>query len=254
MKSYSRRILGTRVDALTMEETINEAIRLIDLQASAQHVVVNAAKLVAAVTDERLRSIIDGCSIVNADGQAVVWASRILGRPLPERVTGIDFMNNLIDVSTSRNYGIYLLGADPEVSSAVEQELVLRGATVVGRSHGFWRSQRTDEDLVNEIASLRPDVLFVALPSPMKENFLAENLRKIPTGLCVGVGGSFDVIAGRTKRAPVWMQRLGIEWFYRLAQEPRRMFKRYLVGNSKFIVYVAQEWISLKRASQRGIS
>ncbi|MFL4479382.1 WecB/TagA/CpsF family glycosyltransferase [Paeniglutamicibacter sp. ORCA_105] len=239
------------MDALTMDESIDEAIRLIETRQSAQHVVVNAAKLVAAVADDDLRAIIDGCSIVNADGQAVVWASRLLGCPLPERVTGIDFMNRLVDVAAQRGYGIFLLGAEPDVLAAVEEEFVRRGASVVGRADGFWRRHLTDKELVNEIAQLQPDILFVALPSPMKENFLAENLRQIPTGLCVGVGGSFDVIAGRTQRAPAWMQRSGIEWFFRLVQEPRRMFKRYLVGNTKFIYYVLREWTSQQAVRRR---
>lgn len=241
MSGTSIRVLGTRVDVLTMDETLGEAERLIESGVTAQHVVVNAAKLVAALEDVSLRATIESCAIVNADGQAVVWASRLMKRALPERVTGIDFMGRLVDLAAKRGYRIFLLGAEPEVGAAVEQEFIRRGASVVGRSDGFWRRTRSDIDLIEEISQLGPDLIFVALPSPMKENFLAQNLHRIPKGLCVGVGGSFDIIAGRTRRAPQWMQRWGGEWLFRLFQEPRRMLRRYAVGNSKFIYYVIRE-------------
>lgn len=239
--------MGVAVDRLTMSQSLDKAIALIESGGSHQHVVVNAAKIVAAAADPELRKTINSCAIVNADGQAVVWASRILGDALPERVAGIDFMHGLVDASASAGFSIFLLGAKHEVVEKVAAEFVKRGANVAGYSDGFWRSHSTDSAVVDSIRATGANVLFVAMPSPQKEHFLAENLEKLGVNLAVGVGGSFDVVAGVTQRAPKLMQRLGLEWFFRLAQEPRRMFKRYLVGNTKFIVLVYKAFQAQRR-------
>ncbi len=117
-----------------------------------------------------------------------------------------------------------------------------------GRFHdGFWRSKMSDRDMAAVVRDASPDLVFVALPSPFKESFLSDHLLEMKAKLCVGVGGSFDVLAGVTSRAPAWMQKSGLEWLHRLAQEPRRMFKRYLVGNSLFIYHVVREVLKAKR-------
>lgn len=233
--------LGIRVDSLTLKETVNSAIELIDIGGTHQHVVINAAKLVASVEDASLRNTINSCSIVTADGQSIVWASRFLGQPLPERVTGIDFMYAMVQAAVEKSYGIYLLGSTNEVLQSVVTQFEARGARIVGSSDGFWRGTRSDEELVKEIAESQAHILFVALPSPMKEQFLAHNLSHLNVNLLVGVGGSFDVVAGKTRRAPLWAQRAGFEWLFRMIQEPRRMMKRYLVGNTKFVMYVLRQ-------------
>lgn len=242
-------VFGVPVDRLTMDESVDLAVQLIERGGSHQHVVVNAAKLVAAYSDVKTREILSSCDMVNADGQSVVWASRILGDPLPERVAGIDFMNRLVERSVAKNYSIYLLGAEEEVLNSVRAVLSSKGAKVVGQQNGYWRKSMTDGDLVTSISSLKPNIIFVALPSPMKENFLHDNLDALNVNLCVGVGGSFDVISGKTRRAPDFLQRVGLEWAYRLMQEPRRMLKRYIVGNTRFLIILAQE--SFRQANSR---
>jgi N-acetylglucosaminyldiphosphoundecaprenol N-acetyl-beta-D-mannosaminyltransferase len=220
-----------------MDESVERAKSLILSGGFHQHVVVNAAKLVASHDDHVLRATINACSIVNADGQSVVWASKFLGDPLPERVAGIDFMDRLVQESANEGLSIYLLGAKQKVVEEVALRFRQRGANVVGLSDGYWRkSGYTDSDVVRRIASLRPNILFVAIPSPLKEEFLAANITDLKANLCVGVGGSFDVVAGETRRAPLLLQKIGMEWFFRLVQEPRRMFIRYLVGNSRFVL------------------
>lgn len=240
-------ILRVQIDRLTMSQSVEKAIELINGGGAHQHVVVNAAKMVAASEDSNLRATINACSMINADGQSVVWASRILGDPLPERVAGIDFMNALVDASAAAGFSIYLLGAKPDVVSRVATEFMNRGANVAGFHDGYWRSKVQDEDLVEQIRRSGANVLFVAIPSPDKEIFLAKHLQGLGINLAVGVGGSFDVVAGITKRAPVAMQKLGFEWLFRLVQEPRRMFKRYLVGNLKFTRLVVEEYVHRRR-------
>jgi N-acetylglucosaminyldiphosphoundecaprenol N-acetyl-beta-D-mannosaminyltransferase len=229
-------VLGCDIDALTLTETVAEVDRLIRARRPVQHCVINAAKAVMLERDERLREILSTCALVNADGQSVVWASRLLGRPLPARVTGIDLFAALLCLAERRGYGVYFLGATLEVvQEVVERARREHPSLCVSGSHdGYLRAEDT-EVVVAEVRAQRPQILFVGMPSPQKEYWLAENLRRLNVPFSMGVGGSFDVYVGRVKRAPLWMQQLGLEWFYRFAQEPTRMWRRYLVGNIAFL-------------------
>ncbi len=229
------------VDALTFPETLAEVERLIQARRPVQHCVVNASKTVLMDKDPRLREIVSSCALVNADGQSLVWVSRILGRPLPERVTGIDLFEALLGLAAERGYGVYLLGARVEVleeavARARREHPALR---ICGFHDGYWDAADNDE-LVARVRGSQPDILFVALPSPRKEYWLAEHLEELNVPFSMGVGGSFDVYAGRVKRAPRWMQRAGLEWSYRFWQEPLRLWQRYLLGNLRFVYLVAK--------------
>lgn len=244
----SQSLLGTRVDALTMEQTVAIISALIEERSGHyNHLALNAAKLVSASHDRELVAKFATATLVTADGQSLVWASKLLGSPLPERVAGIDLMDKLVDISVRKGYRIYLLGATDSVVQRVRWSFLARGATVVGAHHGFWRREGiSDEQMADDIARTRPDIVFVGVPSPLKEEFVFTHKERTGAGICVGVGGSFDVIAGLVSRAPVYVQRAGMEWFWRLAQEPRRMFKRYLVGNSRFV------WLVMRARLNRG--
>ena len=230
------------MDLLTMDESVDRAERLIATGRPHQHVVLNAAKVVKARTDVVLRESIEHASIVNIDGQAVVWAARFLGVEAPERVAGIDFMDALLARAARRGWSVYFLGATDEVVTKTvhtEQERH-PGLRVAGWRNGFWTAEE-EADVVAGIAATEPDILLLAMPTPKKERFAAEHLEAFGASLVVGVGGSFDVVAGLTARAPRWMQKAGLEWLHRLLQEPGRMWKRYLVGNSQFLALVARE-------------
>ncbi len=209
---------------------------------SIQHVAINAAKLVKYQRDEQLRAAIDGCELATADGQVIVWAARLLGRPLPERVAGIDLMHALLDLSRGEGFRVYLLGARAEVLARAEAEIcdLYPGIEIAGRHHGYFGAEGED-DVVESIAAAKPDLLFVALETPAKELFLARHRERMQLPFVMGVGGSFDVLAGEKKRAPTWMRSAGLEWFYRLIQEPRRMAGRYVVGNTQFLLLVLRE-------------
>ena len=161
----------------------------------------------------------------------------------PERVAGIDLMEALLDVSRTRGYGVFLLGARAEVLERAEREILRRhpGVRIVGRHHGYFGPEG-EAEVVDEVAAAVPDILFVALETPAKELFLARNRDRLAVPFVMGVGGSFDVLAGERRRAPRWMRRTGLEWLYRLSQDPRRLARRYMVGNSAFI------WLVLKDA------
>ena len=230
------KLFDCEVAALNMEETIEEIEHRIERREKTQHVVINAGKVVLMEKDEKLKEIIKTCPIINADGQSIVWASKLKGTPVPERVAGIDLMENLIELSARKGYKIYFFGAKEEVVKKVLEVYKEKypNLNIAGYRNGYF----TDADMpsiIEDMKNSKADILFVAFSSPKKEYWLAKYMDAIDIPFCMGVGGSFDVIAGRTKRAPLWMQKSGLEWYYRFQQEPRRMFKRYLVGNIKFI-------------------
>lgn len=232
----SRRVelFGVAVDAVTMDETIEQARAMVCSGQPHQHVVVNAAKLVELQHNEALAAIIRGCDLVNADGTAVVWASRWLGRPVPERVAGIDVFTQLVAAAADDGSSAYFLGARAEVVAEVVDVFRARHPhlRIAGFHDGYWDD---DAAMVAEVRDASPDYLFLAIPSPRKELWLEEHLDALGVPFVMGVGGSFDVVAGRVRRAPRWVQRIGCEWVWRFGQEPRRMWKRYLVGNCAFI-------------------
>jgi N-acetylglucosaminyldiphosphoundecaprenol N-acetyl-beta-D-mannosaminyltransferase len=232
-------ILNCPVDKLSMDETISLIDKSINENKPMRHVVVNAAKLVFMKTNDELYNAVVTCDIINADGQAVVWASKFLGDPLPERTSGIDIMEELIKRSESKGYKIFFLGAKEEVVSKVVEIYSEKYSPniIAGYRNGYFKEEES-EQIANQIAESGAHILLVAISSPMKELFLEKYRHVIKTPFIMGVGGSFDVVAGKVKRAPVWMQKSGLEWFYRLVQEPKRMWKRYLYTNSLFIYYL----------------
>ncbi|MEV0412967.1 WecB/TagA/CpsF family glycosyltransferase [Streptomyces sp. NPDC050448] len=231
-------VCGLPVHPLTLEESVAAAEALIADGGPHQHVVLNAAKIVQAHDDPDLARIIRSCSLVNADGQSVVWAGRLLGSPLPERVAGIDFMLALWRSAARHGYRVYLLGAETSVVQKAARIAADQGVDVVGYRDGYW-DETQEPQVVAAVREARPDILFLAVPSPRKEYFLARTQKDLGCALVVGVGGSFDVVAGLRSRAPRWMRRAGLEWFHRLIQEPRRMFLRYAVGNTRFVALTA---------------
>lgn len=233
-------MFGIGVDALTMSESVQVVRDLIRTGTPHQHVVVNAAKVVALQNDARLREIINGCSLVNADGTSIVMAGRVLGRPIPERATGIDLFLELMGTAEEEGWSVFFLGATDEVVAATVAELALRHPRlrVAGSHHGYWED---DDTLVAQIRATSPTILLLAIPSPRKEFWLSEHLEALGVPFVMGVGGSFDIVAGKTRRAPPIAQRLGLEWLFRLAQEPRRMMWRYVRGNSIFILLTIRE-------------
>lgn len=230
------------VDVISMKESLDLIENSIVKRQYLHHVVINAAKIVNAQHDPALKASIVNCDLINADGQAVVWASRILNRALPERVAGIDLMEMLVKRASLRGFRIFLLGAREEIVRKVARKYqVLYGSGIIaGFRNGYFRSDE-EESVASEIAASGADILFVAMSSPRKEIFLEKYKHIIRTPFIMGVGGSFDVVSGSIRRAPLFMQQLGLEWFFRLIQEPGRMWKRYLIGNTKFIYLVARE-------------
>ncbi|MEO5378840.1 MAG: WecB/TagA/CpsF family glycosyltransferase [Magnetococcus sp. DMHC-6] len=225
----------------TMEETLEQIARRIDAGIFTQHSVVNVAKLVKMRTDPQLREAVISCDIINIDGTGVVWGARFLGLPVPERVAGIDLFYALLGMAQGRGDGVFLLGAkESVVNKAVENiRLAYPKLHICGWHHGyFWDHE---EAIVDKIQASGAKLLFVAITSPKKEIFIQRWQQRLQVPFVMGVGGTFDVVAGFTKRAPLWMQQAGLEWFYRLIQEPRRMWRRYLYTNMVFAWLLLRE-------------
>jgi N-acetylglucosaminyldiphosphoundecaprenol N-acetyl-beta-D-mannosaminyltransferase len=232
--------LGVPLDPLDMPGTVAQIRMAIQSGQPIAHLGVNAANLVLARDDAAYLRDLAAADLVTADGQSVVWGARLYGIGVPERVTGIDLMEALLAESAQRDWSVYLLGAREEVVGAVAERLASRGVRVAGRHHGYF-SEDHSTDMAAEIRASGATLLFVGMPTPRKERFVIHEA--VPAGIpfSMGVGGSFDVLAGALSRAPRFIQRLGLEWLYRLVQEPRRLLKRYLVTNTRFLALLVTD-------------
>ncbi len=230
-------LLGIGVFKITMNDVLDLCGQKITQRESLLLGVVNVAKLVNSRKNRQLKISIEEADVVLADGLGVVWLSRLMGDPLPERVAGIDIMYRLLERASRKKYSVYFLGARKEVVHKVVKYAKERyaGLYVAGFRDGYF-DEKNGEIVAEEIRRSQADILFVAMTSPKKENFLSKWREHMDIPVCHGVGGSFDVVAGVVKRAPLWMQSFGLEWFFRVLQEPRRMWKRYLVTNSIFVM------------------
>ncbi|WP_320171909.1 WecB/TagA/CpsF family glycosyltransferase [Maridesulfovibrio sp.] len=226
--------MGVRMNAWTMAETVEEIFCRIRYGIFTQHVVVNVAKLVNMGRDATLRESVESCDIINIDGMGVVWGAKFLGLAVPERVAGFDLFHELLQRAALEGESVFLLGARQEIveRAAARLEQRFTGLKIAGIHHGyFWDDE---EAVVEKIAGSGAGMLFVAISSPKKENFINRWKDRLGVKFVMGVGGTFDIVAGKSKRAPLLMQKCGLEWLYRLLQEPGRMWKRYLYTNTVF--------------------
>jgi N-acetylglucosaminyldiphosphoundecaprenol N-acetyl-beta-D-mannosaminyltransferase len=232
----ARELFGLRVAATTMAEALALVDAAIARRERLMIGVVNAAKIVNMRGDPELRGSLVSSDVVFADGFSVVLAARLLGRRLPERVAGIDLMLGILERGDARGYRVYCLGAEPDVLDATTAAIgrSYPGVRIAGHHHGYF-DEAGEAAVADDIRRSGADVLFVAMTSPKKERFLATWGPRLGVPVCHGVGGSFDVLAGKVQRAPIAWQRLGFEWLYRVKQERQRLWKRYLVTNSIFI-------------------
>ena len=211
-------------------------------------ITANAALMCMMRRDGELRTACRAGDLTVADGMSVVWASRAIGQPVPERVAGVDLMQALLEEGGRHGLRVYLLGAREEVVAELAAKAAREnpGLVIAGFHHGYF-SPDESERIVDEIREAAPHLLFVGMPSPFKETWCERHRDRLDVPVIMGVGGSFDVLSGFVKRAPHWMQRAGLEWFWRLMMEPRRMWKRYLTTNGEFLWLAAREALPRRR-------
>ncbi|MER7515392.1 WecB/TagA/CpsF family glycosyltransferase [Streptomyces sp. NPDC126499] len=235
-------LFGVTLDALTMDQTVTRCLDAVRAGERLEIGVVNAAKLVTMRRDPALARAVSGCDLILADGQAVVWAGRLLRRPLPERVAGIDLFMRLLTEAEREGLSVYFLGARQDVLATMLRQVAVRfpRLRVAGSRDGYFDDSMQPE-IADAIAASGAHMLFLGMTSPKKEIFTAAYGERTKVALVHGVGGSFDILAGVTRRAPERWQRLGLEWLYRALQEPRRLGRRYLTTNVSFALMTARE-------------
>lgn len=244
------RVLGVPVDAVDMHGTLTWVEHRVRSREPGTHLCVNAANVVRAQDDPSYRDLLERCSLVGSDGQPFVWAARLLGHHVPERVAGIDLMEQVLDRARAQDWAVYLLGARDFVVRRLANQLAADGVRVVGYQDGYF-DPADEQSVIERIAASEADVLFVGMPTPTKERFIVDRLGSAGVPVCIGVGGSFDVLAGELRRAPDLLQRMGLEWLFRLLQEPRRLFLRYAITNTRFCALVARAMLQRGRAPSR---
>jgi N-acetylglucosaminyldiphosphoundecaprenol N-acetyl-beta-D-mannosaminyltransferase len=250
-------LMDLSFDAETMRSAAERCLAWCAEAPARPHTVItaNAAILCMMRRDDVLRDACRAGDLTVADGMSVVWALRAAGRPVPERVAGCDLMARLLEEGAARGLRVYFLGAKEEIVAALAEGCARRypGLAVAGYRNGYF-SPEEHAAIVAEIRSLRPHMLFVGMPSPFKEVFCERHRERLGVPVIMGVGGSFDVLAGRVRRAPRWLRAIGMEWSWRLLMEPRKMWKRYLTTNSEFLWVAGREALSRRLAAAGGRS
>lgn len=247
MSSARVKLFDINIDNLTTSETTILVEKKIKEKKPIHLLGVNADKINQLELGKDFEKIIKEAQIINADGASLVLASKFLKKPLIERVTGIDLMQELLKVSDEKGYSVYFLGAKEDVLNKMIENFktTYPKLNIVGFRNGYF-SKEEWSSIAEELTLLMPDIVFLGITSPKKEYLIDYFMNRKINSIFMGVGGSFDVLSGNIKRAPKWVQKINMEWMFRLLQEPRRLFKRYFIGNTKFLFKVLAE----KRRSQ----
>jgi N-acetylglucosaminyldiphosphoundecaprenol N-acetyl-beta-D-mannosaminyltransferase len=250
-------ILGIPIDDLNMSEALNRIEEFIATgratRKTHQIATVNADFVVNALKDPELRYLLQEADMATADGMPLVWGARALGVQLESRVTGADLVPALAERAAQRGYSLFLLGAEPGVAASAAAILKERFprliiAGVVSPPHR--PVLEMDHSVIETIKRARPDILLVAFGNPKQEKWIGMYGREVGVPVMIGVGGTLDFIAGKTRRAPVWMQRIGMEWSYRLLQNPRRLWRRYVVDLLGFTTFFLRQWWIMRQGQR----
>jgi len=232
---YRVNLLDTWIDKIDLAGAVAQIDTFVQRRTPRQVVTVNVDFLRLADEQAAFRSLINSADLSVPDGMPLLWGARLLGDPLIERVTGVELISECARLAAEKDYKIFLLGAGAGV--AEQAAVVLRGRYPGVRIIGTYAppmgplSADENEKMVRLVQEMQPDMLFVAFGAPRQDEWIRQNMGRLDVPVCMGVGGSFDFLAGRTRRAPLWMQRCGLEWLYRVVQEPGRLWKRYLVDD-----------------------
>ncbi len=229
--------MGLIFDSVSIDETIDKCLNWCRQRDRTRTIItINVSHLMMMRNDPELATASRAGNLIVADGLPVVWATRMLGKALVGRVAGVDLFERLLAKGNDEKLRIFLLGARQEVLDKLNSDFQRNypNLVVAGSRNGYFKPSETP-DIVKQIADSKADILFIGMPSPFKEVWGQANREELGASIIVGVGGSFDVIAGFVKRAPGWMQKSGLEWLWRLMMEPRKLWKRYLICNAGFI-------------------
>lgn len=234
------KFLNTEIDNMTMKEAVNEIDKLI-LNGKPSYVVTpNVDHIVKLEKDYEFRKVYENADLILTDGMPLIWISKMKSMPIKEKISGSDLFPKVCELAAEKSYKVFLLGAAEGVAAKAAENLKkkfngLDIAGVYSPSYGFENKQDEIEEIIKIINEVKPDILAVGLGAPKQEKFIFKYKDRLNVPVSLAIGASIDFEAGNIKRAPRWMQDLGLEWFYRLCKEPRRMFKRYLVDDLKIM-------------------
>jgi N-acetylglucosaminyldiphosphoundecaprenol N-acetyl-beta-D-mannosaminyltransferase len=244
-------ILGVGVSALSMESALRESEALLDQGGHGYVCVTGVHGIMEAQADEGFRSILNRSFLTTPDGMPTVWLGRLHGFKHMTRVYGPDYMLGLCEQSVARGYRHFLYGGKDGVAEELRAELIRRfpGLQIVGTYTPPFRPLNAAEeaDLRSQLETLKPDVLWCGLSTPKQERFMAAYSKSLPVKLMVGVGAAFDLLSGNLSEAPDWVKKAGLQWLYRLVKEPRRLWRRYLSNNPRFVWFTFLQLTRLKR-------
>ena len=235
-------ILGVKVASLTMEEAVSQAERYMEGRAGTIIATANAEMILRAVKDDELRRILNAAALVVPDGAGTVWAAHHLGYAMPERVAGFDLVQALLRRAPARRQKVFFFGAAPGIAEAAKKkaEVLYPGLSVVGTRDGYFTPDE-EPAIVAAIRAAAPDLLLVALGVPRQEKWLAKYQEATGASLSIGVGGTFDVMAGAVRRAPHWMQQAKLEWLYRGLAQPKRIGRLMALPQFVWRVHAAKK-------------
>lgn len=239
-------ICGIKIDNFTMKEAIDEVCKIIDSKKTGYIVTPNVDHVVKIQKDKDFKKIYDNATLVFADGVPLLWAAKFLGTPLKEKISGSDFFPEMCKTASEKNYKVFFMGgregaADKAAEVMTKTFPKLKVCGTYCPPFGFEKDEEENNKIIKMLKKAKPDILFVGLGAPKQEKWVCKYMDKINIPISAGIGVTFEFTAGMVKRAPVWMQKVGLEWFWRLVMEPRRLWRRYLVEDPKFF------WLLLKQ-------
>lgn len=235
--SESFPVLGVKIKITTMKSAVAEICEHVELNKQMMIVTANPEIVMMCKNDDYYKKIVNSADAVFADGVGIVWAGRHLGYNIPERIAGFDLTLELFQIANANKYKIFLFGAHDGIAEKAIEKIQQKHPDIefVGCRHGFFKEGQVCE-IIEEINAAKPDILLVALGAPKQEKFIFENKDKLDCKIFLGIGGAFDVLAGKSKRAPAVWQKCGLEWFYRLCMQPQRIGR--MLSIPKFVFHV----------------
>lgn len=244
-------LLGIEINNFTMSDALGRVEALIESRKKSMVFPLNVYMVVKIHKDKVFKSVLSGGDIILSDGMSLLWGAKILGRPLREKVSGSDLLPAFCEIAAKKGYKLFFLGAGPGVAAKAARILTQKnpGLQIVGvysPPFGFEDDEEENKKIVQMIREAKPHVLFVGLGAPKQEEWIWKHKDEIGVPVSIAVGATFDFVAGTVKRAPKWMQKSSLEWFFRVCQEPRRLWKRYFIANTIFIWLVLKEFLKVR--------
>ena len=242
-----RKFMNTYIDNISKKEAIEHIEYCINNRIIGQVITPNVDQIVRLEWDDYFKKICENCELLLVDGHPLIWTAKLYKEPFKEKICGSDLMPELCSVASKKGYSIFILGAAPGVAQKAAEKLLknnpgLKVAGVYSPPLGF-ENNKEEIDKINRILKeSNADMLFVGMGVPKQDIFIYENMNIYQIPMSFSIGGTIDFIAGEQKRAPQWMRKIGFEWFYRLIKDPKRMFKRYIIDDSKFFLLVLKYW------------